>query len=145
MVLIEEMKAADIIRVCEIEQEAFPGNAWGQELFHKEVKNPSSLTALLREKKELIGYIIIGVAGPEASLLKLAIRPSCQRKGYGSLLLNHVMDKLRGMSVEKIFLEVRDSNKAAQSLYAKAGFEPVSRRKAYYPDNEDALIMALSL
>ena len=34
------------------------------------------------------------------------------------------------------------SNTAAQTLYAKYGFEQVGRRKAYYNDNqEDALIL----
>jgi ribosomal-protein-alanine N-acetyltransferase len=40
-----------------------------------------------------------------------------------------------------IFLEVRESNLAAQKLYQSCGFEQYSRRKAYYSDPaEDALL-----
>jgi ribosomal-protein-alanine N-acetyltransferase len=43
-------------------------------------------------------------------------------------------------------LEVRVSNRAAQALYRKYGFEIVSRRKRYYANNnEDAYIMATPL
>ena len=39
-------------------------------------------------------------------------------------------------------LEVRASNKGAQNLYKKYGFEAVGLRKGYYTDNhEDAVIM----
>ena len=40
-------------------------------------------------------------------------------------------------------LEVRRSNKAAQSLYHKLGFIDVGYRKRYYENSEDALVMAL--
>jgi ribosomal-protein-alanine N-acetyltransferase len=39
-------------------------------------------------------------------------------------------------------LEVRESNRVAQALYAGFGFEVLGRRRAYYTDDgEDALIM----
>jgi ribosomal-protein-alanine N-acetyltransferase len=44
--------------------------------------------------------------------------------------------------MERVTLEVAVSNRAAQRLYAKYGFDVVGRRKAYYSDTgEDALIM----
>jgi ribosomal-protein-alanine N-acetyltransferase len=39
-------------------------------------------------------------------------------------------------------LEVRESNRAAQSLYRKYGFTVVSTRRGYYSDNnENAFVM----
>jgi ribosomal-protein-alanine N-acetyltransferase len=39
------------------------------------------------------------------------------------------------------FLEVKASNKGAQRLYAKLGFEEVGRRRRYYSDGSDAVLM----
>jgi len=45
-----------------------------------------------------------------------------------------------------VFLEVRESNAAARSLYGERGFEPVGTRRAYYRNPvEDALVLRLSL
>jgi ribosomal-protein-alanine N-acetyltransferase len=41
-----------------------------------------------------------------------------------------------------LILEVRVSNSPAQNLYKKLGFFELQRRKAYYPDGEDAIVMA---
>jgi ribosomal-protein-alanine N-acetyltransferase len=42
----------------------------------------------------------------------------------------------------QIFLEVSDRNGAARALYAAAGFEAVGRRRQYYTDGADALVLS---
>jgi ribosomal-protein-alanine N-acetyltransferase len=52
------------------------------------------------------------------------------------------MAEANRLGIQKITLEVRDSNTAARNLYEKLGFVSVGRRKRYYSDNnEDAIIM----
>ena len=44
--------------------------------------------------------------------------------------------------VRDVFLEVRADNPAAQSLYERAGFSVITRRRGYYqPSGTDALVM----
>jgi ribosomal-protein-alanine N-acetyltransferase len=43
--------------------------------------------------------------------------------------------------VEVSYLEVREHNQPAISLYQKFGFETMYVRKGYYPDGENALVM----
>lgn len=67
-------------------------------------------------------------------------------KGIASLLLNELISYCRKNNIEKIFLEVRTSNIPAIKLYEKVGFEKISTRQNYYPDNnEDALIYMLEI
>lgn len=40
-------------------------------------------------------------------------------------------------SISHIFLEVRESNIAAQKLYEKYGFCNIAMRKAYYTDTQE--------
>ena len=47
---------------------------------------------------------------------------------------------------ERVFLEVRADNPAAQTLYADLGFAPVGLRPHYYqPDDVDAVVMRLDI
>jgi ribosomal-protein-alanine N-acetyltransferase len=43
------------------------------------------------------------------------------------------------------FLEVRETNHAAQEMYRKFGYDNVGRRRRYYKDTgEDAILMTLT-
>lgn len=97
-------------------------------------------------EKKIVGFAICQVVLDEATLFNLAIHPSVQHQGYGEKLLTALCQQLRERNIQTLWLEVRQSNLAAQRLYDKLGFNIVSQRKNYYPtlDNrrEDAIIMA---
>lgn len=66
--------------------------------------------------------------------------------GVASSLLNQLLSYCKKENIEKVFLEVRQSNIPAIKLYEKIGFEKISIRKKYYADNnEDALIYMLEI
>lgn len=69
----------------------------------------------------------------EWTLEEIAVHPEHQSQGYGHRLLQHMLEQAQGMAVDEIFLEVRESNHRAQSLYLQHGFEQIDRRKDYYP------------
>ena len=54
-----------------------------------------------------------------------------------------MIDEARQSGCNAIALEVRPSNVAALGLYEKLGFALIGRRKRYYPDKEDALVLLL--
>jgi ribosomal-protein-alanine N-acetyltransferase len=95
---------------------------------------------------ELAGYGILSVAAGEAHVLNLCIGPDWRGQGLGRHLLGRLLDVARWSGAERIFLEVRPSNPAAQQLYASVGFKEIGRRPRYYPAHggrEDAIVMAL--
>ena len=102
----------------------------------------------LRLGGELIGYFILMSGVGEAHLLNLSVSASRQRSGYGSALLRAAIGAAREQGAERIFLEVRPSNRAAQALYRRFGFREVAVRRGYYPAHigrEDALVYSLDL
>lgn len=102
---------------------------------------------LAEHKAQLAGYVVITHAGGDAELLNIAVAPKYQRKGIGSLLLQHAISCVVGHA-DMLFLEVRVSNRKAIELYSKEGFFEVGNRKNYYPTlngYEDALLMATQL
>ena len=67
-------------------------------------------------------------------------------KGIASSLLSNLINYCKEQNIEKIFLEVRQSNLPAINLYEKFNFTKISTRKNYYTDtNEDALIYMLEI
>lgn len=90
---------------------------------------------------------IVGVAGfwvmvDEAHITTIGVRDAYRRRGVGEWLLISVIDMAMQLKTNMITLEVRVSNKQAQTLYNKYGFRPAGTRRGYYSDNgEDALIM----
>lgn len=92
-----------------------------------------------------IGHGILSVAAEESHLLNVCIHPDHQRKGFGRILVEHMLGLARSRGATCVFLEVRPSNIAACSLYHDLGFNEVGVRKDYYPafaGREDALVLA---
>jgi len=90
---------------------------------------------------------VVGIAGfwvmvNEAHITTLAVRDSYRRQGVGERLLIEIIEMAVQFNVNVVTLEARVSNKQAQALYDKYGFQKVGLRRAYYTDNgEDALLM----
>lgn len=87
------------------------------------------------------GFVVVRSLGAgEAEILNLAVAPDCRRRGLARSLLQDVLPALRG----SIFLEVRRSNRAAQSFYELFGFRITGERPGYYSGPpEPAVVMTL--
>jgi ribosomal-protein-alanine N-acetyltransferase len=97
---------------------------------------------------ELVGYFVLMAAAGEAHLLNLSVAAAHQRRGHGSELLRQAASLARLRGAKNIFLEVRPSNRGAQALYTRFGFQKVAVRRGYYPAHsgrEDAIVLSLPL
>ena len=91
---------------------------------------------------EVLGYVVALLVGPEAEIADLAVSPDARRQGIGRALLAGALAELRAAAVRTVYLEVRESNRAARALYETNGFEAVGRRRGYYRSPvEDALVL----
>lgn len=134
------LSPSDLPQILEIEHKSFP-HPWSAEGFGGVVANDLYLSlGVFRER--LMGYIIAIKVLDELHILNIAVAPDCRRNGVGGLLMDATMKVLDG-KIRTIFLEVRQSNLPAINFYRKRGFKTVGRRKNYYPDGEDAILMIL--
>ncbi len=91
----------------------------------------------------VLGFAGFWIIPDEAHITALGVRSNHHRSGIGEGLLISLIDLATQLSIKTITLEVRASNKAAQSLYRKYGFQTVGRRSRYYSNNkEDAVLMS---
>jgi len=90
----------------------------------------------------VVGYSIAHHAVDEGEILNLGVAPDQRRRGVGRALIESMLSRLGDEGVVNVFLEVRESNAAAQRLYAALGFTEVGRRPGYYRlPTEDAVIL----
>lgn len=95
--------------------------------------------------ENVIGFVIYVAVEQEAHLLNIAVDNNYQRKGIGSILINHLKKQVQAMGINLITLEVRVSNSNAISFYKKHNFIEDAIRANYYskPKPEDALLMSV--
>ena len=80
-------------------------------------------------------------APPEWELEIILVSQDARRNGLGLRLLRQLVRHAERGVGGKMFLEVRQSNLAARSLYEKAGFTSCGLRRGYYHlPEEDAII-----
>jgi len=92
--------------------------------------------------ERLVGMAGIWMMVDEAHIVTIAVRRSHRHKGLGEWLLISLIDLSMQLRAKYVTLEVRESNRTAQTLYEKYGFTRAGTRRKYYSDNgEDALIM----
>lgn len=109
--------------------------------------SPTPRLALVTENADGIqGFLIAKRIAQEWEIENLVVAPAIRRQGYASRLMGTLMNNVRAEAAKSIFLEVRESNIAARSLYGKMGFRLVGLRSRYYhhPD-EDGLNLRLDL
>jgi [ribosomal protein S18]-alanine N-acetyltransferase len=126
-----------------IERRAF-ADPWTEASFREALAAAWSFGLVAELSDAVVGYLIAREAGGSGEILNLAVDPSSRRSGIARTLLEAGVAALRRRGAEEIFLEVRESNLAAQALYLAAGFRPVGQRARYYRNPpEDALVLRL--
>ena len=146
------MTRYDLPWVLEIENNV-AASPWGENIFTDCLDNNQYRGVVIRVSEQNIGFAMLSVVLDELHLLNIAISTSWQGKGYGRKLLHYIIEQAKLSNLKQIFLEVRLSNKTAQSLYLSKGFNEIDCRKNYYPaaknqtghEREDALIYALQI
>lgn len=97
-------------------------------------------------KSKLLAFLVAHRIDTEWELENVVVAESARRRGIASLLLRELIAQVRAARGRSIFLEVRDSNQSARSLYRKMGFEEAGLRKNYYASPpEDAIVCRLRL
>lgn len=145
--VIRRMTAQDLAEVVEIDRVSFPA-PWGLEAYAQELNNDKAfffVARLAEPPHTLVGHGGMWMLYDEANISNIATHPAWRRRGVGDALVAHLEAEARAQNAILITLEARVGNTTAQRVYARRGFVEVGRRKRYYRDGEDALLMTKPL
>ena len=90
----------------------------------------------------LQAMLVASVLLDEADIQDVAVHPACRRKGLATLLIRALAKRAGERGIARLTLDVSETNAGAIALYAGLGFTEDGRRRAYYRDGADAILMS---
>ncbi len=138
---IRAPQPGDVRALEAAERECFP-DPWPGHFFLAEVLAPGRFQRVLVDGAgRLGGYLFAAWQYLDLHVLKVAVLTPWRRLGHARWLMELAEEHARLKGGETVTLEVRVSNLPAIALYESLGYERVGRRRRYYGDGEDALVM----
>jgi ribosomal-protein-alanine N-acetyltransferase len=141
-----KMTLDDLPQVIKIDQASF-SLPWPERSFRFEITdNPASRCWVAEGDDRIVGMLVLWLIVDEAHIATIAVHPDYRRQGIGQALLLHSLKSANEEGAVSSFLEVRESNMTAQTMYRKYGFVETGKRLHYYKDNdENAILMSANL
>lgn len=152
------MTERDLKEVLTIERVVFK-HPWSKDFFRLIISDINNYVVTLSLDNLIIGYGGYHLLKHKANflsvnknytsfihLINIAVKPYFQKKGFGTYLMNILLNNARMKNAEYCYLEVRPSNNRAITFYSKLGFNIIGIIENYYPqENENALVMGKEL
>lgn len=145
--VVRKAMISDLPRILEIGKASLHSTYSEKDLYFDMQENPIAYFYTALVDGYVVGYLDFFVTFNSATIVQIAVDEAYRKKGIGNLLLGAMIRECeaQGEPVEFLTLEVRKSNENAQRFYKKHKFAPVTVKKAYYDDGEDAVYMVRSL
>ena len=110
------------------------------------IHQPKRVVLVAEENDGMVAFLMGRLVFHEWELENIVTAWAARRQGIASRILAAFIAIARQEVAGTIFLEVRESNRAARAFYEKWAFEKAGRRANYYSDpREDALVYRLKL
>lgn len=143
-ITIEKMTKEHLEQIKDILQEQFD-EFWNASVLDKELENSLSdyIVALCGE--EVVGYAGIWQPIDEGHITNIVTKKDKRGSGIGAKMLEEIIKLAKSKQLSSVTLEVNVHNNIAIKLYEKYNFKEVGKRRKYYNNTDDAIIMTLSL
>ena len=138
MISIKEINEKDIDLCFELDLKTI--SLWSKNQWANEFKKEGIKVYGLSNTNLLIGICVLQVVLDEAQINYFSINSNFRNKGFGSHLMNYLIKVCEKIKVNKLYLEVSQSNVTAERFYSRFDFFTVGIRRNYYKDGTDALL-----
>lgn len=118
---------------------------WDVQGWKGELTSAAAQVWVAEEEGNVIAFSACRLAAGFCEILNVAVLPAFCRRGIAFALLSHLLAQVRAQGGQTVTLEVNCHNGPALALYRKAGLKEMGRRKKFYHNQEDALIMGAEL
>jgi [ribosomal protein S18]-alanine N-acetyltransferase len=138
---IRWMIRRDMPEVLAIEQKSFEF-PWCENDFLRCLRQRNCIGMVAEHDDQVVGFMIYELHKARLHVLNLAVGSRFRRLGVGAQMIEKLIGKLSSQRRNRVLLEVRETNLAAQLFFRSSGFRAVSVLREFYEDTpEDAYLM----
>ena len=142
---IRPMTIEDCEQVAAIEAVSF-SMPWSMKAFTETVQKSNFRYFVAEEDGEVLGYCGFLYVLDEAEIPNVCVKASVRKQGIGKQMMTVLIEEAAKLGMAVLYLEVRESNRAARSLYESLGFVENGIRKNFYEQPvENAVLMSKTL
>ncbi len=138
---IRWMIRRDMAEVLEIERKSFEF-PWSEEDFIRCLRQRNCIGMVAECDDQVVGFMIYELHKSRLHILNFAVHPDYRGRHIGAQMVEKLIGKLSSQRRNRILLEVRETNLAAQVFFRSTGFRAISVLREFYEDTpEDAYLM----
>ena len=138
MISIRQINNKDIDLCYELDLNTI--SLWSKKQWESEFKKEGTKVFGLLIENLLVGICVFHVVLDEAQINYFVVKKKFRKKGFGSYLMKYLIKSCEKLNINRLFLEVSNSNTTAENFYNRFDFFTVGIRKNYYKDGSDALL-----
>ena len=138
MLSIKQINEKDIDLCYELDSNTI--SLWSKKQWANEFKKEGINVFGVLLSNLVIGICVFHVVLDEAQINFFVVNEKYREKGFGSYLMNYLINKCKNLNLNKLFLEVSNANFNAEKFYSRFDFFTVGIRRNYYKDGSDALL-----
>ena len=131
---IRQATAADVPAVAALDRMLFAVDAWSEGHVADELLGEHRRAWVVGDP--VVGYIVTRTVDDVTDLQRIAVHPDPRRRGLARALLGTA-----AAHGHRMLLEVSADNAGAVGFYTTEGFVEIGRRRRYYRDGSDALVL----
>jgi len=143
MISIKQINEKDIDLCYELDSNTI--SLWSKKQWSKEFQKEGIKAFGLLLSNFVIGICVFQVVLDEAQINFFAVNQKFRNKGFGTLLMSYLIEECKKLNINKLFLEVSNTNFVADKFYNRFDFFTTGVRRNYYKDGSDALLKEKNL
>lgn len=145
MPIFRKIEEAEIAKVAVLEKNIF-SDAWSQDGISETYRQSNAMIVVAEEDANIVGYCIFYYVMDEAEIARIGVDENLRGQGIGRGLLNYTCAFCHENGVERLLLDVRESNTGARRFYEQYGFTVDGMRKDFYDaPKEHAVLMSITI
>jgi ribosomal-protein-alanine N-acetyltransferase len=115
---------------------------WCENDFLRCLRQRNCIGMVAEQNDRIVGFMIYELHKTRLHILNFAVSSRYRRTGVGKQMVTKLVGKLSTQRRNRILLEIRETNLAAQLFFRSCGFRAVSVLRDFYEDTtEDAYLM----
>ena len=143
MISIKQINENDIDLCYELDSKTI--SLWSKKQWANEFRNDGSIIFGLFFENLVIGICVFQVVLDEGQVNYFVVDQKFRKRGFGSYFMSYLIKRCENLKLNKLLLEVSETNVIAERFYNRFDFFTVGIRKSYYKDGSDGILKEKNL